>query len=85
MADTAEALELQLELRDLKNALTAMRERLETVQGEHAAALVRAVSGANAENTELRNTIAALREQLEIERAHHDQAASTGVAQAQDE
>ena len=65
MSQTAESAPLQLELRDLKNAVAALRDRLETAQGEHEAALVRAASDAVAERAQLRATAAALRDELE--------------------
>ena len=80
MSETAEATSLQLELRDLKNALGALRNRLETVQGDHEAALVRAASNGVAETTQLRATAAALREALETERANRERAVQAAVA-----
>jgi hypothetical protein len=62
--ETSEATELHLELRDLKNALSAMRERLELAQAEQEAAVVRGVSDANAESAQLRATVGALRDEL---------------------
>ena len=60
MNQAAESTLLQLELRDMKNTVAALRERLEDARAEHEAALVRAASDAVAEKTQLRATAAAL-------------------------
>jgi hypothetical protein len=63
MSHTAETTHLQLELRDLRNALAAMRDRLEIAQNQHEMALVRVASDASAEKAQLRATAAALRDE----------------------
>src|ERR1043166_6597388 len=80
-----EVLGLQRDLRDMRNALAAMRDRLEATQGEHEVAVVRAVSAAAAEAAMLRGTVTALREELETERARRDEAVTAAVAYGQDQ
>lgn len=85
MNDAPETAELRLELRDLKQALAALRERLELAQEERDAALVRAVSEANAEIAQLKNTIGSLRDELEAERGRREDLVRAAVTMAQDE
>ena len=62
----ADPLDVERELRDLKQQIAALRERLEASQVDQETAVTRAVSAGAAETTMLRSTIGA----LQIGRAH---------------
>ena len=79
-SETIDVLELQLEVRNLRQSVFAMREQLQQAQAERGAAVVHALSEANAENGQLRATIAALRE--ELEKAHAGREDAIAAAQS---
>ncbi len=85
MTDSPDVLELQRELRDMRHALAAMRDRLEQSRHEHEAAVVRAVSEVTAENAQLRATVGALRDELEMERGRREELVRKAYAETADE
>ena len=63
----------ELELRQLQEAIVALREELEKVKFEEREHIQQAVAGTNEEIRQLRGSIVELRDQIELREAQHQE------------
>jgi predicted nucleic acid-binding Zn-ribbon protein len=66
-------LELEIEIKLLKDTISALREELERTQIEKKEEIQRAVADANSEIRQLRANITQMRDQIESREAEHEQ------------
>jgi hypothetical protein len=71
--DMKKALELELEIKLLKDAIVALREELEKTQIQKKEEIQRAVADANSEIRQLRTSIAEMRDQMESRESENEQ------------
>src|SRR3954447_22401431 len=83
-SDSAVTTELEREIRDLRNALTALRERLEHAETGKDDLVRRALADSADERRQLQSTVATLRERREIGRGTRQDAVMSAAANAQD-
>jgi chromosome segregation ATPase len=80
-----EAMPAELEMRQVKEAVTALRAKLEEAQALRDAAVQVAVAAAQDELRQLQLTIQALRDELQTTQAEKDRAVQAAVAAGKDE
>lgn len=84
--DKKDALYLaQVEIRQLKETVAALRDQLERNMGERNDAVQRAIASGHDEARQLQKTIQALRDELELARAAKDEALQAVLLNQRDE